>query len=289
MSDLSNPWIPLKSLIVVPVLVAAQSAGGGGGCNSGSTIEISVDTPCCSDPASAKHADILLEYVTWSDGTVIDEFVFASDIYDVEYEGPVNKFRVITGPDSETGSPGVFGIEDCDGNDSSVSSDDRTIFAQHMLDAFNHRNLNAYVDLRANAHYAYTIEFEEPLRDNSPFEDEVGELLVFEVAGNSMVQLQALDELGNAVGSAITVGGNDWKRVSPERIYVGRYSNNGSPRCGSFEYKATGVDLTDLGVNTLSSIRVSRPTNVGCSDVRADTRLVGVKTSVVPTAAMVFD
>jgi len=279
-----------NSLAIVAILFAARSAGGSGGCNGGGeTIEINVETPCCSDPASAKHEDILLEYVTWPDGTIIDQFIYASAVRDVEYEGPIGKFRVITGPDSTVGSPGVFGIEDEDGNGDSISNEDRDLFAQKILAANNHRNLNAYVDVRSSSHYAYTIEFEEPLRDNSPFLDDVGELIIFEVAGNSIVQLQAMNAVGQPIGDPITIEQNDWKNVSPERLYVGRYSNSGAPRCGSYEYKATSVDLTTLGVTELSSIRISPPENAGCSDVRADTRVVGVKTSIMPTAAMVFD
>ena len=279
-----------NSLATVAILFTARSAGGSDGCNGGGeTIEINVDTPCCSDPASAKHEDILLEYVTWPDGTISDQFIYASGVRDVEYEGPIKKFRMITGPNSTVGSPGVFYIEAEDGNSDSISNEDRDLFAQTILAANNHRNLNAYIDVRSSSHYAYTIEFEEPLRDNSPFVDDVGELIVFEVAGNSIVQLQALDEVGQPIGAAITIEQNDWKNVSPERLYVGRYSTSGSPRCGSYEYKATSVDLTALGVTELSSIRISPPENAGCSDVRADTRVVGVKTSTVPTAAMVFD
>ena len=50
-----------------------------------------------------------------------------------------------------------------------------------------------------------------------------------------------------------------------------------------------GVDLSDLGVNEVRSIRVSTPTNAGGSDIKASFRIVGVRTSTVPTAAMVFD
>ena len=264
--------------------------GFGGGCSGGSTIEIHVETPGHNSPSSAKHADILLQYVTWPDGTSIDEFIYVDDVRDVEYEGPTRKMRAITGPDSEVGSPGVFDIEDGDGNSGSVSSQDLSLFADRILNAWNHNNLNGYIDLRSNAHYSFTVDFEATIRDNSPLEDDVGELLIFEVAGNSIVQIEALDEQGQTIGTPVIVGyGSEWKRVAPERLYVGRYANNGSPRCGSFEYKATGVDLTDLGVMELNTLRISRPTNAGCSDVRADTRIVGVKTSIVPTAAMVFD
>ena len=264
--------------------------GFGGGCSGGSTIEIHVETPGHNAPASAKHADILLQYVTWPDGTAIDEFVYVDAVRDVEYEGPTRKLRVVTGPDSEVGTPGVFDIEDGDGNAGSISTQDVTIFADRILNAWNHNNLNAYVDLRSSSHYSFTVDFESTIRDNSPLEDDVGELIIFEVSGNSIVQIEALDESGQVIGTPVIVGyGNEWKRIAPDRLYVGRYANNGSPRCGSFEYKATGVDLTDLGVMELNTLRISRPTDAGCSDVRADTRIVGVKTSIVPTAAMVFD
>ena len=198
---------------------------------------------------------------------------------------------VVTGPDSEVGAPGVFDIEDGDGNAGSISTQDHMIFADRILNAWNHNNLNAYVDLgRAHIIRSRSIS-ESTIRDNSPLEDDVGELIIFEVSGNSIVQIEAaLDESGQVIGTPVIVGyGNEWKRIAPDRLYVGRYDNQGSPRCGSFEYKATGVDLTDLGVMELNTLRISRPTNAGCSDVRADTRIVGVKTSIVPTAAMVFD
>ena len=216
--------------------------------------------------------------------------VYVDAVRDVEYEGPTRKLRVVTGPDSEVGAPGVFDIEDGDGNAGSISTQDHMIFADRILNAWNHNNLNAYVDLRSSSHYSFTVDFESTIRDNSPLEDDVGELIIFEVSGNSIVQIEALDESGQVIGTPVIVGyGNEWKQIAPDRLYVGRYDNQGSPRCGSFEYKATGVDLTDLGVMELNTLRISRPTNAGCSDVRADTRIVGVKTSIVPTAAMVFD
>ena len=269
--------------------IAQPVDGAGGNCSGGSSIEVHVETPCCNTPSSAKHSDILLQYIIWPDGTSIDEFVYVDAVRDVEYEGPKGKMRVITGPYSEVGDPGVFDIEDGDGMGGSISSQDLTIFADRILNAWNHNNLNAYVDIRSSSHYSFTIDFEATIRDNSPLVDNVGELLVFEVSGNSVVQIEALDEDGQPIGTPMIVGGSDWKRVSPDRLYVGRYANNGTPRCGSFEYKATGVDLTDLGVMELNTLRISRPTDAGCSDVRADTRIVGVKTSIVPTAAMVFD
>lgn len=260
----------------------------GGGCNGGGpTIEIHVNTPCCSSPSGAKHDDILLQYVVWEDGTMSDQFIYAAGVRDVEYDGPNGKFRVITGPNCSVGDPGVHDIEDEDGNGGSISELDKTMFADRILNAWNHENLNAYVDLRSSSHYAFTVDFEEVIRDDSPLADDVGELLVFEVSGNSIVKLEAMNEAGQVIGQPVII--EDWKRVAPDRLYVGRYTNNGTPRCGSYEYKAIGVDISEFGVTQLMSLRVSRPSNSGCADTRADTRIIGVKTAIMPTAAMVFD
>ncbi len=261
---------------------------GGGGCNGGGpTIEIHVSTPCCSSPYDARHDDLLLQYVAWDDGTISDDFIFAAAVRDVEYQGPNGRFRVITGPNCSVGEPGVHDIEDEDGNGGSISELDRAMFAERILNAWNHENLNAYVDLRSSSHYSFTVDFEEVIRDDDPGADDTGELIVFEVAGNSIVKLEALNEAGDVIGQPVII--ESWKRVAPDRLYVGRYTNSGAPRCGSYEYKATGIDLSEFGVNQLTSLRISRPTNSGCADTRADTRIVGVKTAIMPTAAMVFD
>ena len=283
------PMLPLATIALGTTLLLAAQTVGSGNCNGGhgSTIEIHVDTPCCSSPYGARDNDVLLRRVVWDDGSEFDEFIFASDVRDVVYSGPNHKLRVITAHKSQTGDPGVFPIQNEDGNGSSTSEQDRQLFADRILEAFNHENLNAYVHRRTSSDFSCVIEFEESIRDNSPLADDIGELLVLEMSGNSKLQIDALDEQGAPIGSPVVVEG--YKRVAPDRLYTRKYSNNGNPLCGSFEWKAIGVDLSDLGVNEVRAIRVSTPTNAGGSDIKASFRIVGIRTSTVPTAAMVFD
>ena len=269
------------------IALASQTTGFGGGCGGGSSIEINVESPCCSDPSNAKEDDVLIRSVVWDDGSEFDEFVFASSVSDVQYEGPSNRLRVITGHDCEVGDPGVFNIQDEDGNGSSISSEDLSLFADRILNAWNHENLNAYIHRRSSAYFSCTVEFEEIIRDNSPLADEIGELIIFELSGNSKIQIEALDEAGEVIGTPVVI--EDYKKVSPERLYTRKYSNSGNPLCGSYELKATGLDLSDLGVNEVKTLRFRSPESSCGSDVKASFRVVGVKTSSLPTAAMVFD
>ncbi|MEE2681749.1 MAG: hypothetical protein VX641_05180 [Planctomycetota bacterium] len=292
---MNAPWNPLTStwslatISLGTTLLLSPVGIGGGGCNNnhGGTIEVHVESPCCGDPSYAREDDLLLRRIVWDDGSEFDDFILASDVRDVEYSGPNNRVRVITGHQCETGDPGVYPINTEDGNGAGTSGQDRQLFADRILNAFNHLNLNAYVHRRTCSDFSCVIEFEETIRDNSPLSDEIGELLVMEVSGNSWIRLEAVDAQGNSLGTPYVI--EQYRRISPERLYTRRYSNSGSPLCSYYEWKATGVDLSDLGVNELRSIRVSTPSNAGGSDIKASFRIAGIRTSTVPTAAMVFD
>ena len=161
----------------------------GGGCNGGgggSTIEIHVDTPCCWNPSSANTNDILIQSVTWDDGTTHDDFILAAAVSDVQYEGPTDRLRVITGHDSTVGEPGVFHAEDEDGDGTSISETDLDLFADRILNAWNHENINAYIHRRSKKFFSCTVEFEETIWDNAIGSDDVGELLVFETLGQQL-------------------------------------------------------------------------------------------------------
>jgi hypothetical protein len=225
--------------------------------------------------------------VVWDDGSEFDEFIYAEDVRDVEYEGTNHKLRVITGHQSDVGDPGVFPVQSEDGDSATISEQDLQLFGDRILNAWNHENINAYFHRRSSSHFSCTVDFEETLRDNSPFSDEVGELIVFEVSGNSWIQLEVLDESGEVVGSPVLVG--DYKKVKPDRLYTKKYSNSGNPLCGTYEIKAIGVDLSDFGVSEIKTLRVRSLVNSGGVDNKASIRIVGVKTSTLPTAAMAFD
>ena len=287
-NPLSSVW-SLTTLSLGTTLLLSPQGIGSGGCNGnhGGTIEIHVESPCCGDPSHAREDDLLLRRVVWDDGSDFDEFIFASEVRDVVYSGPNHRVRVITGHECQTGDPGVHPIQNEDGNGSGTSSLDRRLFADRILGAFNHENLNAYVHRRTCADFSCVIRFEETIRDNSPLSDEVGELLVLEMSGNSWIQIEAVDDQGNTVGTPYVI--DHYRRIAPERLFTRRYSNSGSPLCGSYKWKAIGVDLSDLGVNALENLKVSTPSNTGGADVKASFRIAGIRTSTTPTAAMVFD
>lgn len=283
--------IPYAAAITTGSILGFVHPVDGGGCNGGgggSTIEIHVDTPCCWNPSSANTNDILIQSVTWDDGTTHDDFILAAAVSDVQYEGPTNRLRVITGHDSTVGEPGVFHAEDEDGDGTSISETDLDLFANRILNAWNHENINAYIHRRSKKFFSCTVEFEETIWDNAIESDDVGELLVFEISGNSWIQIEALDEAGEILGAPLVVG--NYKKISPYPLYTKKYNNTGDPVNGEYEIRAIGVDLSDLGVTQARIIRFRTPENPpGMGDIKASIRVIGVKTATLPTAAMVFD
>lgn len=286
----NSTWITHAAIIVTSAgavsMLSSSSTGYGGSC--GSTIHIDVEANCCSSPSSALEDDIVIKSYTSDQGEQFDQFIFASSVTGVEYEGTADKLRSITGHQCTLGTPGVFPIQDEDGDGSSVSEVDKTLFAARILDTWSTPNINAYIHRRTNAHFSCTVEFEEDIFDNSPFSDLAGELLVFEISGNSWVQIEALDDDGEIMGTPLVVG--NYSKIAPNNLYTRKYSNNGSPLCGAYEIKAIAVDLSDLGVNRVRTLRVRSPENPpGGGDIKACFRVIGVKTSTLPTTSMVFD
>lgn len=285
-----RPWFLLTTLSLSTLALLETDGIGNGGCNNGNgnTIEIHVETPGHSSPYEARGGDVLIRRVVWADDREFEDFIFASNVTEVEYEGGVNKLRTITGHEGSVGTPGVFPIQDEDGDGNTISETDRQLFADRILGAWNHDNINSYIHRRSKEHFSCIVEYEETIRDNSPLEDEIGELIVFEVSGNSWLQIEAIDESGAVMGTPIVVG--NYKKVHPERLYTRKYADNGSPLSGSYEIRALGIDLSDLGVNEVRFLRFSKPQHPGGGgDIKASVRVVGVRTSTVPTAAMVFD
>lgn len=286
----NSTWLTHAVLIVTSAgtvsMLSSSSTGYGG--TSGSTIHIDVESDCCSTPSSALENDIVLKSYTSEQGEQFDQFIYASSVTDVEYEGTADKLRSITGHQCTLGTPGVFNIQDEDGDGSSVSPEDMSLFAARILDTWSTPNINAYIHRRTNAHFSCTVEFEEDIFDNSPFSDLAGELLVFEISGNSWVQIEALDENGEIMGSPVVVG--NYSKIAPYNLYTRKYDDDGNPQTGQYEIKAIAVDLSDLGVNRVRTLRVRSPENPpGGGDIKACFRVIGVKTSTLPTTSMVFD
>lgn len=270
------------------IIFSSQTIGSGGCNGGGSSIEIHLETPCCTSVYGARDSDVLIRSVVWDDGSEFDQFIYASDVTDVEYEGTANRMRVVTSHESTVGEPGVFNIQNEDGDGSNISSEDRESFADRILNAWNHDNVNAYIHNRSLDHFSCIVEYEETIRDNSPLQDDIGELIVFEVSGNSWVKIEAIDDDGSVMGNPVTIG--NYKHVYPDRIYTRKYSNTGSPLCSSYEVFAVGLDLSELGVSEARRFRFSTPEQTyGNGNLKPSIRVVGVRTSTVPTAAMVFD
>jgi len=281
----STQW--LATLVCgVALFVPGQVIGSGG--SSGNTIEINMEAPCCSSASTALDNDITIMSYVSDEGYLFDYFIYAASVSEVEYEGTPNKLRAITAHESQVGDPGVYNIQDEDGDGATISETDKEMFADRILNTWNNSNINAYVHRRTNAHFSCIVEFEETIYDNSPLSDAVGELLVFEISGNSWVQIEAIDEFGEVLGSPVVVG--NYLKISPENIYTRKYSDDGDPQNGYYEVKAITVDLSDLGVNNARLFRVRSPEHPpGGGDIKACFRVIGIKTSLLPTATMVFD
>jgi ABC-type transport system substrate-binding protein len=114
-------------------------------------------------------------------------------------------------------------------------------------------------------------------------------LFVFEDQGNSVMTIQALTDALEPVGTAVEVRAVDLISTYPEKIWVGRWNQNGQPQSGTYEAKLCAIDLSRLGVTSGRFFKIT--TEVwGGGEASADLKIIAVDTSPGPAAqSLTFD
>lgn len=280
----------LLSGSVVPFVCAAAAPP------SGSSVaaprpEIHTTTPGYANPRDAVGADVLLDRIVFEDGVTVpsSEFIYPGEVEAVAYRGPVDTFRTMNGPLASVGSPGVMYIEDMDGVGSSISAQDRELFAARMEQTWANNNLNNRLHLHAQSTYSFIVDLETRVWDSDFAIDQRPEIFIFEDQGNSVMTIQALDEDGHDIGTAVEVRAVDIRSILPSKVWVGRFASNGALQSGTYELKVFSIDLTRLGVSHLRRMRITTAIGTG-GEASADLKIVAVDTSPAPAAqTMTFD
>lgn len=245
------------SIALPDSLPGAQASGGGG-----ATPAIFRMSGPVIDGYDGRYGNAMLDSVEFPTGDVFNEFIMAKAITDFSYSGAGDgSIRVLTAHDSTVGDPGLFDLDDEDGNGSDISLADQDLFNARILSAYQNRNLNSYFDLSCDCPFSYVIEFEEPVVDNDENADGLGEILYLERgadAGNSWLLLTVVDESGNTLGTPVAIAPEETISTSPPTL-LGRYNTNGTLRTGTQEMGCAAIDLSRLGVSEMRFLRVSTP------------------------------
>jgi len=241
-----------------------------------------VSTPGYANPRDAVGADVLLNSVSFADGVTVgpSHFVYAGSILHLYYAGPTGSLRVQNGPLATVGLPGVSYIEAQDLQSSSISSLDCLHFCQKVDQSFENPNLNNRIDLKgANGlEFSITLALESRIFDSHLELDNRPELFIFEEQGNSVMTVQALNDLLLPVGTPVEVRAVDLASIQPSKVWVGRIATNGALLSGAHELKLKAIDLTSLGVPNVKYLRVTNWLSGG-GQTATDFKVIGVDTS----------
>lgn len=299
------------NLIAAPFANAGCIAVAAGALMLASTGAVAAPIFHVSGPATTAgghEGDALLTGVSFGSASFgADDFIYTANVSNVTYTGALGQFRIASGPktsktdpDPRVNTTSFQPIETLDGDGTSVSAEDRRLFANEIRDAFRNRNLNNYVDLiDPGESYALTVTFASELVDNDPgADDDVGELLYFErgFGGSNSYVMIGLDNDGQPVGSPLTVMAGqvvidprDESRFSPlaltPRTEVSIYDSAGNV-IGAQEMEGLALDLSEaFGVDRIRSVRVSVPPGElvgvgpgGHYDTAPDIKLIGLDT-----------
>lgn len=280
-----------KRLTVATMLTAFLLLGG---VSAGSPLsenslsgppKLYVSTPGYGNARDAVNADVLLDRIVFPDGVEVfhDDFVFPGQVLQMDYAGPIDRFRTQNGALATVGSDGISYIEDLDGNTTNISDQDLHLFADRIELAWANRNLNNRIQLQTQAGYSCIVGLETQIWDSSFALDNRPEIFIFEDQGNSVMTLQALDESLSPIGTPVQVRAVDITSIQPNKVWVGRWGNDGQPQSGTYEAKCFSVDLSKLGVTHLKWLKVTTQVSGG-GEASADLKIVCVDTSPAPAA-----
>ena len=284
--------LPLAALVIAPGTGAAPSGSSESGSGSSSTLpRLIVSTPGFSNARDAVNADVLLDRIEFPDGTSVSsaQFIYPSEVRDMQYNGPIDRFRRQNGANATVGPTGIAYIDDLDGDGTSVSPQDLTLFADQMELVWGNNNLNNRCLLQSQAGYSFVVGLRTRIWDSNWGPDTRPELFVFEDQGNSVMTIQALSDELQPVGTPVEVRAVDLVSIQPNKVWVGRWNQNGQPQSGTYEAKLCGIDLSRLGVSSGRFFRISTQISGG-GEASADLKIMAVDTSPGPAAqTMTFD
>jgi hypothetical protein len=270
----------LVSTLAVAAPLAAQST----------PIQLVVSTPGFSNPQQAINSDVLLDRIVFPDGVTVEspQFVFPAEVRQLGYSGTVNCFRTLNGMASSVGLAGCHRLEACDGNAASISVNDMKSFPAKLKQTFGNNNLNNRIEIKGGVQFSMTVPLSTRIWDSNFELDERPELFVFSEQSNSVLRVQACGDDGALLGTPVEVRTTNLLSASPSQVWVGRFAAGGLPSSTPYQLRYAPIDLTQLGVTSLKSLRI---TNMGSGgSAAADLKILAVDTSPGPAAqTMTFD
>lgn len=279
------------SMVVLTPQGVASGSSEGSGSTSSSLPQLYTLTPGYSNPRDAVNKDVLLDRIVFADGVTVreDQFVYPTSVTNMQYDGPIDRFRRQNGQIATVGPQGIAYIDDLDGNGASVSPQDLNLFCNEMVTVWGNNNLNNRILLQSQAGYSFIVGLRTRIWDSNWGNDNRPELFVFEDQGNSVMTIQALSDSLQPVGTAVEVRAVDLVSIAPNKVWVGRWNQNGQPQSGTYEAKLCAIDLSRLGVTSGRFFKIT--TNVsGGGEASADLKIIAVDTSPGPAAqSMNFD
>lgn len=282
----------LAAVVLMPSASGLASSASGSNGSPGSALPyLYTLTPGYSNPRDAVNKDVLLDRIVFQDGTVVQQaqFIYPASVSDMLYNGPIDRFRRQNGALATVGPPGIAYIDDLDGDGSSVSQQDRDLFCNEMATVWGNNNLNNRILLQSQAGYSFIVGLRTRIWDSNWGSDNRPELFVFEDQGNSVMTIQALTDDLEPVGTPVEVRAVDLVSIQPNKVWVGRWNQNGQPQSGTYEAKLCAIDLSRLGVTSGRFFRITTSISSG-GEASADLKIIAVDTSPGPAAqTMTFD
>jgi hypothetical protein len=291
LASLSVALLSAAAIILWSATNNTGSAVSSDGPASSPVPRLVVHTPGFSNPHDAVNADVLLQRIEFSDGSSIGaaQFVYPTEIRNMQYAGPIDRFRRQNGTNATIGPTGIAYIDDLDGDGQSVSAQDLGLFADQMKIVWGNNNLNNRILLQSQAGYSFVVGLRTRIWDSDWGRDDRPELFVFEDQGNSVMTIQALNDELVPVGTPLEIRAVDLVSMQPTKTWVGRWGQNGQPQSGTYEAKCCAIDLSRLGVTSTRYFKITTAVSGG-GEASADLKILAVDTSPGPAAqTMTFD
>jgi hypothetical protein len=202
---------------------------------------------------SAPKGDLILNSVELTDGTILDDFTLVSDANIVSND-------LWTGGNSGAASSDL-------GDNATIGIKQEAATNESIVTSLANLNLNSIIDTEETGSFVIDLAFA----------DAFDTLLIWERGANSKMDLQLLDDAGNAIGNLLTVDSKNWLPTG--------YSIDTQEIGGAQTVTALALNSADFGVSSpIGAIRVA---SRGAQYNGPDWKVMGASTTAVPEPASV--